>query len=185
MTVIDLVRHRRQVAAPAARPAAELGAARTGTGPSRPAPGAPRRFGDGVGLGPEPARAIRPRHVPVPQSAREVFADAQRGLDGAIAAEDIAERYATAHLAALRATAAVLALYARPGRGRRSSAWDLLARAVPDLADWAGFFAAGSVKRQAAQAGISRLISRRECDDLIRQVGQYLALLAERYPGLA
>lgn len=59
------------------------------------------------------------------------------------------------------------------------SAWVLLGRVVPELAEWAAFFAAGSGTRVAAQAGVARLVSARDADDLVRQTGQFIEL-AER-----
>ena len=44
-----------------------------------------------------------------------------------------ADRYAAAHLAALRAAAAVLAARARPVRGRRGSAWELISKVAPEF----------------------------------------------------
>jgi hypothetical protein len=85
-------------------------------------------------------------------------------------------RYAVAHLAALRAAAAVLATRARPtGRRGPRSAWDLLAQAAPELAEWAAFFAAGAGKRAAAEAGLDA-VTPREADDLLRDVETFLAL---------
>ena len=126
-----------------------------------------------------PARRRLPRPRVTSQAAQDLLADAARGLSRAMAAEGAAERYAAAHLAALRAAAAVLAARARPVRGRRGSAWDLLAKVAPEFAEWAAFFAAGSAKRQAAEAGISRLIGEREADDMVRQSGAFLALVEE------
>ncbi|GGM11429.1 SAV_6107 family HEPN domain-containing protein [Nakamurella endophytica] len=125
-----------------------------------------------------PARsATAVRRGPVPQAARDLLADAGRGLGAAIRATEPADRYATAHLAALRGAAAVLAARARPRRGRRASAWDLLVGVAPELSEWAAFFASGSAKRQAAQAGIGRSISIREADDMVRQTGAFLDLV--------
>lgn len=116
---------------------------------------------------------------PIPQAARDLLADAGRGLGRAMRASDAADRYATAHLAALRAAAAVLAARARPVRGRRGSAWELIARVAPEFSEWAAFFAAGSAKRQAAEAGLQRLVTAREADDMVRQVGAFLDLVDE------
>jgi hypothetical protein len=114
---------------------------------------------------------------PIPQAARDLLADAARGLGRAIRATEAADRYAAAHLAALRAAAAVLAARARPVRGRRGSAWELMAKVAPEFSEWAAFFAAGSAKRQAAEAGILRLVSAREADDMVRQVAAFLELV--------
>lgn len=116
---------------------------------------------------------------PVPQAAKDLLADASRGLGRAIRAPESGDRYAAAHLAALRAAAAVLAARARPVRGRRGSAWELIARVAPEFSEWAAFFAAGSAKRQAAEAGLHRLVTPREADDMVRQVATFLDLVDE------
>src|SRR5690606_34012658 len=88
--------------------------------------------------------------------------------------------YATAHLAALRAAAAVLAARARPvpgRRGRPTSVWALLAKVAPELAEWAEFFAAGAAKRAAAEAGIRNAVTTREADDLLRDAGRFLVVV--------
>jgi hypothetical protein len=98
-----------------------------------------------------------------------LLAAARRGLTEAMLADTSAERYARAHLAAIRAAAAVLAVRARP-TGRRSrprSVWVLLPAVAPELREWAEFFAAGAAKRSLVQAGVSA-VTAREADDLLR-----------------
>ena len=125
-------------------------------------------------------RGVDPRLTPpIPQAARDLLADASRGLGRAIRSSEAADRYAAAHLAALRAAAAVLAARARPVRGRRGSVWELISRVAPEFAEWAAFFAAGSAKRQAAEAGLDRWVSPREADDMVRQVSAFLDLVDE------
>jgi hypothetical protein len=101
---------------------------------------------------------------------------AHRGITEAAVEPRASRRYAVAHLAALRAAAAVLATRTQPG-GRRGprSAWELLANAAPELSEWAGFFAAGAGKRAAAEAGLDA-VTAREADDLLRDVDTFLAL---------
>jgi hypothetical protein len=80
-------------------------------------------------------------------------------------------RYATAHLAALRAAAAVLAARAihTPGAGRKvTSVWVLLPQVAEELTDWAAFFAGGAGKRAAAEAGIPRVVTAGEADAMVR-----------------
>src|SRR6478736_4071522 len=75
-------------------------------------------------------------------------------LSEAVQAPDVSTRYACAHVAALRAAAALLAARARPAPSRRrpqKNAWVLLAEVAPELAEWATFFAAGAAKRAAAE----------------------------------
>lgn len=106
---------------------------------------------------------------------------ARHGLLEAAGATTAAERYAAAHLAALRAAAAVLACRARPAgpvrRSRPTSAWVLLGAVAPELAEWAEFFAAGARKRAAAEAGVTGAVSAREADDLLREAEQFLLLV--------
>lgn len=118
-----------------------------------------------------------PTARPIPQAARDLLSDAGRGLGRAIRADQPTDRYAAAHLAALRGAAAVLATRARPGRSRQASAWELLTKVAPEFGEWAAFFAAGSGKRQAAEAGIARFVSPREADDMVRQCGAFLDLV--------
>lgn len=121
------------------------------------------------------------RRLPVP--AAQLLATARRGLHDAATCARPCERYALAHLAALRCAAAVLAERARPEpleqrRTRRlRSAWSLLADVAPELAEWAAFFAAGAVKRAAAEAGIEGAVTIREADDLLRDCEAFLALV--------
>jgi hypothetical protein len=120
------------------------------------------------------------RFPPVTRAAKDLLADAGRGLGVAIRATEPGERYAAAHLAALRAAAALLATRAKPGRGRIGNAWELLGRVAPDLAEWAAFFRAGAAKRQLAEAGINRAIGAREADDMLRQAAEFLDLIEAR-----
>jgi hypothetical protein len=116
-------------------------------------------------------------------AALDLVAQSRRGLLEADLMTQPGERYAAAHLAALRAAAAVLAARARPagarpGRARRpASAWALLTEVAPELAEWSAFFAAGAGKRAAAEAGLSRAVTAREADDLRRDAETFLAVV--------
>lgn len=116
----------------------------------------------------------------LPPAALRLLAAARAALREAHRAESAPERYATAHLAALRAAAAVLAARARPSdaRSRRpTSAWVLLAAVAPELGEWAGYFAAGADKRAAALAGLRSAVTGREADDLLRDAMTFLGLV--------
>jgi len=109
-----------------------------------------------------------------------LLAAARSALREADCAQAPAERFATAHLAALRAAAAVLASRARPtdARARRpTSAWVLLTAVAPELGEWASYFAAGADKRAAALAGLRTAVTAREADDLLRDTHTFLALV--------
>ncbi|MGH3972445.1 MAG: SAV_6107 family HEPN domain-containing protein [Pseudonocardiaceae bacterium] len=105
---------------------------------------------------------------------RSLFEQARRGLVDAEYAAHPLDRYTQAHLAALRAAAAVVAAYAKPRRhSPPTSVWVLLARVAPELAEWSSFFAATSATRSAAEAGVRRLITTRDANDLVRQAGEF------------
>jgi hypothetical protein len=109
-----------------------------------------------------------------------LLTSARRALAEAMATTDPLERYAFAHLAALRSAAALLADRARPAdaRPRRpTSVWTLLERVAPELEPWAAFFAAGANKRAAAEAGLRGAVTTREADDLMRDADAFVALV--------
>ena len=116
----------------------------------------------------------------LPAATHAYLDRAATSLREAITSTDVPERYAQAHVSALRATAALLAARARPtatGRRPQKNAWVLLAEVAPELAEWAGFFAAGAAKRAAAEAGSHRAVTEREADDLVRDADRFLALV--------
>jgi len=91
-----------------------------------------------------------------------------------------APRFVAAHVAALQVTAAALATRPRPkGRGGPANAWVLLARAVPELADWSSYFAAGAGKRALAEAGLEHVVTQAEADRLLDASQQYFREVAE------
>jgi hypothetical protein len=120
-----------------------------------------------------------PLPPPLPAPAAQLLGQAHRGLAEAATCPEAGWRYATAHLAALRGAAAVLAARTRPEPGRRRprSAWVLIGQVAPELAEWAAFFAAGAAKRAAAEAGLSSAVTEREADDLVRDVATFLGVV--------
>lgn len=138
----------------------------------------------GAGAGGVPARggaaSLRPPSLS-PQ-ARTLLDRADGLLAEAAGARDAADRFRTAYLAALRGAAAALggrrddAVRRRPGS---RSAWVLLARAEPELADWAEYLAGHSATRAAIEAGISRTVTWGEADRFHREVSQFLTAVEE------
>jgi HEPN domain-containing protein len=131
---------------------------------------------------PKPSRTTTSIPVPLPLppvAAVELLTQAKEGIAEAEREADAAQRFATAYLAALRAAAAVLALRGRPHRGRAKpmSVWVLLTSIAPELKEWAAFFASASATRAAVQAGITRLVTTRAADDLVRQADQFIQLI--------
>ena len=121
-----------------------------------------------------------PSHVLPHRTPAELLMLARRGLAEAAETRPDGLRYAAAHLSALRAAAAMLAARARPAptrRNRVTSVWALLVLVAPELGEWAAFFATGATKRAAAEAGIPRVVSAREADDLLRAAEQFVAVV--------
>ncbi|MFF2728609.1 SAV_6107 family HEPN domain-containing protein [Streptomyces sp. NPDC058008] len=125
-----------------------------------------------------------PRRTAAPPAALDLLAQAHAGLAEAAVLDVPNERYATAHLAALRTAAAVLAARGRPEPGRRRrepirSAWEVLPDIAPELTEWSALFASGARRRARAEAGIPGAASSRDADDLLRDAEMFLRL-AER-----
>lgn len=121
----------------------------------------------------------------VPESALTLLSQAERGLADAEVDRDAPQRFAQAYLAALRAAAALLAMRGRPhrARSRPMSVWTLLASVAPEMREWAAFFASCSATRASVQAGITRAVTDRSADDLVRQAGQFLELVERAIRG--
>ncbi|MCZ0973563.1 SAV_6107 family HEPN domain-containing protein [Streptomyces albulus] len=113
-----------------------------------------------------------------PRPAHQGPARPRRGRDPGIPND----RFATAHLAALRAAAAVLAVRGRPeptARRRKTirSAWEVLPEVAPELTEWSALFAAGADRRARAEAGIAGAAGQRDADDLLRDAWMFLRLV--------
>jgi hypothetical protein len=124
----------------------------------------------------------------MPTSSADLLALARHGLVEASVATTPSERYAAAHLSALRAAAAVIAARARPSSGpqrrtRPLSAWVLVAAVAPELGEWAAFFASGARKRAAAEARLPGAVTTREADDLLRDAETFLAVVETKLGG--
>ena len=119
----------------------------------------------------------------VAPSALSLIESARRGLADAADQSGPGARYVAAHLAALRAAAAIVTVKTdpvpAPRRKAPRSVWELLPRVEPALSEWSAFFAAGAGKRAAAEAGLTRAVTAREADDLLRDAGTFLSLAEE------
>lgn len=104
--------------------------------------------------------------------ATSVLGEAQRQADAG-------ERFRLAHLAALRAAAAVVAERGRPASSRRRliSVWVLLEAVAPEFGEWAALFAAGAPVRAAVEAGALHPVSPRQADDQVRAAADFLRLV--------
>lgn len=122
------------------------------------------------------------RRTAAPPAALDLLAQAHAGLAEAGALDTSNERYATAHLAALRTAAAVLAVRARPEtdqrrRKRIRSAWEILPEVAPELAEWAVLFASGAPRRARAEAGIPGAASAAEAEELLRAAAMFTRIV--------
>jgi hypothetical protein len=133
---------------------------------------------------PGPPGDVHPvvRRATAPPEALGLLTQAHQGLDEAAVLDNPNEAYATAHLAALRTAAAVLAVRGRPEtsprrRQRIRSAWEVLPEVAPELSEWSLLFAAGASRRARAEAGIRGAAGRRDADDLVRDAGMFLRIV--------
>ncbi|MFE9630410.1 SAV_6107 family HEPN domain-containing protein [Streptomyces sp. NPDC006463] len=131
---------------------------------------------------PSPVHPVLRRST-APPAAVDLLAKARAGLAEAARLTRPHERYATAHLAALRTAAAVLAARGRPEpvhprrRPRIRSAWEVLPEIAPELTEWSALFASGAARRARAEAGIADAATGRDADDLVRAVAMFLRLV--------
>lgn len=94
--------------------------------------------------------------APVPDSAVELLARSDAELVAATLAPTPEEVLLHAHLAALRAGAALVGVRGRPGgRPAPRTVWDMVAAVAPELSAWAAFFADNAAVRSAVEAGRS------------------------------
>ncbi|WP_233404801.1 SAV_6107 family HEPN domain-containing protein [Actinotalea solisilvae] len=90
----------------------------------------------------------------VPASAHELLRRSDAELVAAQLAGSPDERFVHAHLAALRAGAAILEVTGRPRRRPvPRTVWDMVAAVAPELEAWTSFFAAGAPARAAVESG--------------------------------
>lgn len=99
------------------------------------------------------------------------------GLLLACRSSTASERYTEAHLAALRAGAALLAARGTPSRRTRPrSVWEVLPAVAPELTEWAAFFAESGRRRLALERGTAA-VTARDADDLVRSGERFLELV--------
>lgn len=132
----------------------------------------------------EPLRELPARMLPK-RSVSDLIQSARASLDAARDTEDSNSRFVHAHVAALRAGAAVVAARATPqppqSQARRHtglpSLWVLLRSIAPDLGEWADYFEASAPKRQSAEAGVRNAVSEREASDLMRDSHAFVRIV--------
>jgi len=102
---------------------------------------------------------------PVPDSALDLLARSDAELVAATLASAPDETLLHAHLAALRAGAALVQVRGRPGgRPAPRTVWDMVAVLAPELAAWAAFFADNAGTRSAIEAGRGDVVDARRAE---------------------
>jgi SAV_6107-like HEPN len=125
-------------------------------------------------------RSVTTRRPPAMRSAASLVEQARAILRDAERETDAAEQFRLAHLAALRAAAAVFAERARPaGRRRLVSAWALVDAVAPELSEWSAYFARTADTRAAIEAGARSVVSDRDADDQRHAAEQFLVLVEQ------
>ena len=107
---------------------------------------------------------------PLTTAALDLLERCEAELVAAMRADDPADRYVHAHLSALRAGAALVAVRGRPAGPRRSSprsVWEMLPRLDDSLQEWADLFAATAATRSAVEAGRTGAVDAAAADGLL------------------
>ena len=168
------------------RAAGRMPSRRAGLTPATPE----QARGAGSGTGATPARGsshaarrgafpatVSPVHAPVAGAVLELVDRSRASLVAACRTGSVSDRFVEAHLAALRAAAALLAARSRPSRrSRLRSVWEVLPEVAPELTEWAVFFASTAQQRAVLERG-ARVPTTREADDLLRQSETFHSLI--------
>lgn len=121
--------------------------------------------------------------APVSQEVLGLLRRAHNGLAEAASPEQSpAGRFVAAHLAALRAAAAVVSAKPMPGlRSRRQprAVWEILPLVVPELSDWAAYFAGNARKRAHAEAGFPTAVTAAEADEHLKRAEDFLTVVEQ------
>lgn len=88
------------------------------------------------------------------------------------------QRYVGAHLAAIRAAAAVVESrqpFPKPKRPEPiRPVWELLAERAPEMAEWAAQYAKSAVKRAQIEMGDTMAVTQREADVLVASTDAFI-----------
>lgn len=117
--------------------------------------------------------------APTATAVLHLWDRARDGWGQAAMAETPADRYIGAHLAALRAGAALLAAHQVPGpRSRPRSVWELLPQVAPELTDWALYYTGTGRRRVKLEQGTGT-VEEQEAHDLVVQAERFIELVRE------
>jgi hypothetical protein len=111
-------------------------------------------------------------------AGKDLLRTALIALDDAYQATAPADRYVAAHVAALRAGAALLATRAKPTRSSRiRSVWQMVPTIAPELGEWCAYFDAIGRRRIFVEIGREH-VTQRQADDLVRDAEAFLEQIA-------
>lgn len=111
-------------------------------------------------------------------ASRDLLRTAVAALDDAHHGQDPAERYVAAHIAALRAGAALLAASAKPSRSARiRSVWQMLPPIAPELQQSCDYFDAIGKRRIFVEIG-AEPVAAQQADDLARDAQVFCERIA-------
>ncbi|HPE10983.1 MAG: hypothetical protein H6524_08475 [Actinobacteria bacterium] len=116
--------------------------------------------------------------VVLTRAGKDLLRTALIALDDAYQAPTAADRYVAAHVAALRAGAALLATRAKPTRSSRiRSVWQMLPTIAPELQEWCTYFALIGQRRVFVEIGREH-VTQRQADDLMRDAEAFTEQIA-------
>ena len=118
----------------------------------------------------------RPIHpAPLPANAIDLMTRADAELMAAQFSSEAGERFVHAHLAGLRAAAAVLAVRGRPaGRRAPRTVWELVAAVAPEVGAWTVYFAGGADQRRAVEAGRADAVDAARAEEVLCAAEDFL-----------
>lgn len=116
--------------------------------------------------------------VTLTRAGKDLLRTAVIALDDAYQAPTAADRYVAAHVAALRAGAALLATRAKPSRSSRiRSVWQMVPAIAPELQEWCAYFEVIGRRRIFVEIG-REYVSQRQADDLMRDAEAFTEQIA-------
>ena len=114
------------------------------------------------------SRKTAGRGAPLPLATVQLLSRADAELLAARFTADPDDRFVHAHLAALRAAAALVAAWGRPSSRRGPRAvWELLARTAPEFEAWTAYFASGARARADIEAGVAGVVDDSRSGELL------------------
>jgi hypothetical protein len=112
------------------------------------------------------------------RAGKDLLRTALIALDDAYQAPTAADRYVAAHVAALRAGAALLATRAKPTRSSRiRSVWQMVPVIAPELQEWCAYFEVIGRRRIFVEIGREH-VTQRQADDLMRDAEAFAEQIA-------